>query len=229
MSNENRSSVPNPNVMDAHPAREEWMAYLYEEIDSQRQVALREHLRTCSACREQVAGWEGMRQSLDKWKAAPPVRKRRVPVQLPRRWQLPWRWAAAAAFVLFLGFLAGWGTGAGRAGGPSAEWTENFRAALKAELKEELQAEGVVGSNSDIRAAARAELEEWLAEYHALRQVQDQAFIHALDELEARHDAQLTQLRRELETVALVTEETFRQAQWRITQLAAWAEGGMAE
>ncbi len=53
-----------------HPTREEWMAYLYGELDGAKRAAVRRHLAECAECRGEVAVWRGAIEEMDKWPLA---------------------------------------------------------------------------------------------------------------------------------------------------------------
>jgi len=84
-----------------HPTESEWMEFLYEEITPSRKRDLRQHLRECPACAEQVVAWKAGMRSLDAFRL--PAAKA-APVAL---WQPVLRWGAAAAVILALGFVLG--------------------------------------------------------------------------------------------------------------------------
>ena len=85
----------------AHPNQEEWMEYLYGEVDPQRQEELSVHLHSCQDCRSQVSQWRTAMQGLDSWVWSNGGSQR-------RRWFLgPVRWAAAVLVILTAGMVLG--------------------------------------------------------------------------------------------------------------------------
>lgn len=76
-----------------HPTREEWMEYLYNELDQKKRSALTSHLRGCSECQSEISGWRDVMRELDNWRL-PQERKFRTP-----RARLI-RWAAAAVLMI---------------------------------------------------------------------------------------------------------------------------------
>lgn len=82
-----------------HPNREEWMGFLYEEIDPAETRHLSAHLNECPACQEQVARWRGLMGAMDQWNVAPAERRALRP-----QW---FRWAAAAGLLLAAGIGIG--------------------------------------------------------------------------------------------------------------------------
>jgi hypothetical protein len=145
------------------------------------------------------------------------------------------RWAAAAAVVLACGLALGrWSVPARPADlrPLRAEMESSLRASLASEFQTAL---GRLETNSwQALAATEARLAEVSqAEIHQLRQdvavvlesarqEDRQAVRTLLQELEQRHDAALVALRKDLETVATLTEQEIRQARQRFFQLAGY-------
>lgn len=80
-----------------HPTHEEWMAFLYEDLEPADKSRLAAHLQSCDACRGQIQTWRATKRSLDAW-------------QLPATRPTPARfarWAAAAAVLLVAGGTIG--------------------------------------------------------------------------------------------------------------------------
>src|SRR6476646_11893780 len=84
-----------------NPRREEWMSYLYDELDTTTRAGLAEHCRTCADCRASVEHWRAARSELDAWRLAPRAKSRRAqPV-----WSAPrLKWATMATALLAGGF-----------------------------------------------------------------------------------------------------------------------------
>jgi hypothetical protein len=82
-----------------HPNREEWMGFLYEEVDSAEKTRLTAHLRECAPCQQQLARWRETMGVLDRWNLRAPAR-----IPLGQQWL---RWAAAAAVLLAAGVTIG--------------------------------------------------------------------------------------------------------------------------
>src|SRR5215471_7973508 len=104
--NESRPSIPRESKLIRtgdpviHPEPAEWMAFLYGELDRERQKALATHLERCEPCSAQVEGWRSSMASLDQWPA--PARR-----EARRAWEPMLKWAAAAAILLMAGFAVG--------------------------------------------------------------------------------------------------------------------------
>jgi anti-sigma factor RsiW len=188
-----------------HPSEQEWMGFLYGEVAPERRRELGGHLAQCGACAEQLKSWRAGMTALDEWNL-PKLRR------APNQWQPVVKWAAAAAVVLCIGFALGRQTAASPA----------EVAALKssvAELADTIQREREL-NQSNIVAVATASAADVLSTYADLdeeRRSQDQqVFAAALRSVDLR----LTQLRTELETVAVNTEDSFKQTQENLTRLA---------
>lgn len=87
-----------------HPNHEEWMAYLYAELDAKERTRLREHLNDCPQCRTDVTMWRAVMGELDKWQL-PQAKKALSGAQ----WNVgrALRWAAAAVVLIFAGYAVG--------------------------------------------------------------------------------------------------------------------------
>ncbi|HSU54975.1 MAG TPA: hypothetical protein VLT36_13030 [Candidatus Dormibacteraeota bacterium] len=171
-----------------HPEAAEWMALLYEEIAPERKKELSAHLEHCPACASRVNEWQASREALNQWT---------LPARRPARAQSfpSLKWAAAAAILLVLGFVAGRQT--------SRDRTE--LAALKQSVGELNQI--VQRQNSTV------------TEYYAVQQEEDQAHRQAVNAALSSFDGRIDKLREELETVALNAETGFRQTRADLTRV----------
>lgn len=208
-----------------HPTREEWMSYLYDELTGEQQANLAAHLAVCPECKAKVADWRGLKKDLNAWQ----ITEKPAHVVWNRAWV---RWAAAAVVMLSVGF------GTGRLSMSASVDPEKLRAAIEPSIRDQLRAElaQMLRDESEKSAAAtlaaandRAnELVGDLAKAYEQRRADDnQAVYAALNRLDAQNVAGLASLRKELETVAVLTDVGFRQAQRQIYQLADYkAEPG---
>jgi anti-sigma factor RsiW len=195
-----------------HPSREEWAAYVCGEGAEHERRERREHLAQCPACAGQVAAWEAASQRLKLWDfpiapmapalvpaaqmaAAFPIRAER------RRPWLGWAAAAAAALVAAGGFLVG-------------QWTTER--SLRADVGRML---------AEDRVTARADARDMLASLSTMLErsrTADRAAILAMfRSAEERHAAAYVALRRDLETLASMTDEEFQRARLKLAQMAA--------
>jgi hypothetical protein len=170
------------------------MSYLHDETNGADGGALRRHLGECADCRAQVAAWQETRRRLDTWKLAPRQRRNAVLFAWPR-----FAAAAAAAVVLLAAGLA-----VGRITAPSRSEIVSLRAELEA-MK--------AGMQTQIELAAQAESRTLMREFAT-------ALSSHLQAIRAEHVSDYATLRRELQTVALLTEAGFSQAESRFVTLA---------
>ena len=93
-----------------HPTREDWMSYLYDELEAQPRRELEQHLAECPECRARLGEWRCTTRRLDTYDVPVPKRVRPL-AQVRLRWIAT---AAAAAVVLCAGFALGRSTGVSR-------------------------------------------------------------------------------------------------------------------
>jgi hypothetical protein len=193
-----------------HPSRETWMSYLYGEDDgSAERTELRQHLLECEPCRAQLTAWESARQQLDSWILTP---RRALPSRIRT-----WGPLAAAAAV----FLAA-GLALGRYAAPIAVNAEAIRADLRQEILNASTeaARAALGSH---REEIRALLTQYALQQEDRRQEDLTALALALRRLENQQATDSASLRRDLETVAVLTDASFRQTQSQMIQLAGFS------
>jgi len=194
-----------------HPDREAWMSYLYEDdLDAAVRREMEAHRVACSDCRQQLQRWHGVQRQLQAWSLAQPRSARfRSATWVPL--------AAAALIFLSLGLALG------RYGpAPMPDLT-----AWREELRQELRAEWAEQAAAETRSAREVEgdLQVWLADYAQFLERQrrgDLSEIHAaLQQLDLRQQTETAELRRDLETVAVLTDASFRLAQDQMLHLAS--------
>jgi hypothetical protein len=207
-----------------HPTREDWMSYLYDELPANARSSLRTHLDSCAECRAQVQTWQSASRSLDEFTLP---RRRKV---LPRTSIT--KWAIAAAFVAFAAL------GVTRLAALNSEMKQ-LRVELQASLKRDVEsavrlqlAEKMQGDfdkalnriSEQAAKSANAEARTLIAtvaqRIEAQRLVDQQTTLAALQKLSARHTEDYAALRKELETVAVLTEAGLQRAQSQIATLA---------
>jgi hypothetical protein len=171
------------------------MTWLYDEVSPADKTRLTEHLKQCGQCRAAVQRWERTRQALDLGKIETP----RVPARLNLSWV---KWGIAAAFLLVTGFSVGRGMA------PGETQVRAIRASLKTELS--------------------GELAQQLADYKKgadQKSAQDNKLIlDALAKTDNDRVADYAQLHKELETVAVLTQNSFQQTQQQIVTLANYSQ-----
>ena len=198
-----QSQDANPRSAGAvnHPASEEWMAYLYNELAPERKREMHAHLAQCGDCGKQLHQWRAGMLALDDWKL--PARRPRVMAQPPATLV---KWAAAAAVVLVAGFAIG--RQSSRAAGEVAE----LKASV-AQLTQKIESDRVAISEQTLRM---------LTEYARLDEVRRTGDRATFDLALSEMDSRLFKLRSELETVAVNTETGFRQTKEGLTTLASY-------
>jgi len=87
-----------------HPSREEWMAYLYGELEAPKQAELDDHLRHCDQCKNSITQWRTVMTKLDIWQLP---QDQRLPRILSHRVPKLIRWAVAAVLIMAAGYMAG--------------------------------------------------------------------------------------------------------------------------
>ncbi len=204
-----------------HPTREEWMSYLYDELTTEEHSNLAAHLAVCPDCKVKVGEWGAVRKELNAW----PLSPNRAPV-LPTRPMI--RWAAAAAIVLAAGF------GIGRLTSATPD-TEKVRAAIEPQLRQQLRRE--IGqslrdeldrTSSAALAASSEQTKQLFAEFAKIveaRRAEDvQAIYTALDKLDSQRVTDLVSLKKDLDTVAWLTDAGLRRTHQQLVQLADYTE-----
>jgi hypothetical protein len=209
-----------------HPAHEDWMSFLYGEDSPERHAQLETHSRTCPECAARVNAWRRSANALDEW-TLPEARTGQASARPG------WKWAAAAALVLGLGVALG------RFALPGGSDAEALRASLMREFDQKVasartdllaefrkqQAEATSKLLATALDSASGEAQRLLAEYAKDQETQrlgdKQALVTALRQLDAKYTASFALLRKELETVAVNTEDSFVETEQRLGQLAS--------
>src|SRR5688572_18116459 len=90
--------------MKNHPTQEQWMDYLYGEMQSPERKALEAHLKGCAPCQEKKQEFTGTMETLDTWRVEVPAKHS---LAASRAWVQPAvKWAAATALLVTTGFAA---------------------------------------------------------------------------------------------------------------------------
>ncbi|PYI86891.1 MAG: hypothetical protein DME26_08040 [Verrucomicrobia bacterium] len=228
-----------------HPTREEWMAYLYGEISRETKAALKTHLDTCAECHANVAAWRQAMLALDAWQL-PAARSCRSWSPALR-----WAAAAAVLLFAGFGFGRAMSPTPPNAAMIRAAIEPSLKSSLETDLrqrlarefedkwqadlatarvkllveyKKQLQSE-LAGAADTTLAAALAEAQRLLAEFsnaETEKRVEDkQALLTVLKEMETKRLTDNAALRKDVETMAVLTELAFRSAQQEMVQLAS--------
>lgn len=185
-----------------HPAEEQWMAYLYGEVRGERKKELAAHLEQCPECGARIAKWRETMTALDSWKI-------NTPVATPSNSGLL-KWGIAAALMIGIGL--GFGVSHVVLSSGQKEAALKIRAEVQAEMKTQMTQQ-----REQILADVTKAMDEKRAE-------DNRATLIALRQLNAAHRADYNSLQTDLETMALTTETSLRQAQQQIVTLANYSE-----
>jgi hypothetical protein len=181
-----------------HPAQEEWMSWLYGEAPRADRVRLAAHLRECPACQARMDQWSAAKSALDDWQLPE--------VGLPKPARPVTKWAAAAALML------GLGTGFAAAEHLAASARAADLAALRAEMQAEVR--------NDLAQQRRQFMAEVLKAVDDRRAEDARGTLAALREINDAHRGDYDALHKELETMAVLTQTGFQEAQEQIVGLA---------
>jgi Putative zinc-finger len=197
-----------------HPAHEQWMSYLYDELDSNERADLEAHLQTCPDCEANVGEWQSARRNLDAWRL-PHIHRPRNGFAQP-----VFKWAAAAAVFLLAGFSVGRLTSA------SAD-VEKVRAVLEPQMQQELVK--MLHQELDKTASAtlaasgeqtKALLANYATAFETKRAEDNDAIFSALDKLDSQRIADYLLLKKDVDTVAVNADAGLRSAEQQLIQLA---------
>ncbi len=181
-----------------HPTHDVLAEFLYDELDPTREVEVRQHVEACGKCRATIESWRSVRAHLGAWKL--PLNARR-PASVGAS-RLGLRWAVAAAVLLGSGF------GVARMTEKPADLS-----ALRADLVRDVRQE--------VRQELAAELKNHAAQQAAWQESFQDAVVDVIGQLETRQVATYTNLRKDVETVALRSHQEF-------SRLAGVAQSGDA-
>lgn len=140
-----------------HPPDEQWMAYLYHELDRPTEARLQGHLRECSRCEAEMARWRSVMSALDEWRLPEQARGPAEPGNLRAA---AFRWAVAAVLLIAVGYIAARPTR-----GPDVE---QLRAVLASDLEPVIRQsvlEQVNRERQSALAADSARLQEELEQF----------------------------------------------------------------
>ena len=175
-----------------HPTPEDLTAFLYQELAPAHQTEIAAHLEACDECRTQLATWRATQKELQTW---------RLPeTRLPQLASLSSRttprtirwggWAAAASLFLAAGFLLA------RLTAPAPDLS-----ALHTQLARQL--------HHDLQQQFSTEFSRYAAAQSAHDQDFQQSLTQAVQQLATRQTLEQVNLRKDVETVALHTQEEF--------------------
>lgn len=178
-----------------HPTREELIAFLYEDCERAEKSEIAQHLDTCADCRCQLQTWRATATTLNKYEVAPASFWQSPGVKVLRHSWLPL--SAAAAVLLAAGITLG-STWQSRANSGQTQ--------LIAELRQRVE-------KSEQENAKTKKLLVDLAENISENRAKDQAALVAIAQ-------ELQSTRKDVETMAVLTEAGFKSAQNQLVRLA---------
>ena len=184
------------------------MSYLYKEVTTEEHSSLAAHLAVCPDCKAKVGDWRSALSCLDAWQV--PSKR---PAIAPSRVMV--RWAAAAAILLGAGF------GIGRLASATVT-AERVRAEIGPKIRQELRQEfaRMLGDELNRTAAAtlaaageqtKQVLTEYAKAFETGRVEDNRAFYAALEKLESQRITDLLSLKKDVDTVAVLTDAGLRQ------------------
>ena len=224
--------------MKTHPTPEEWMEYLYGEMDSPQRKSLETHLKACAPCRDKKIEFGGTMDSLDAWRVE--VREKHSLASGRQRFQTVTKWAAAAALLVTTGFAAArFSHPPIDAAALQSKITESVKAEIQAPIEERIEQEMRARLETEVAArmqevalrtqseallAARDQMEEVAAQLATLREEDRKRIMNALKAFETQWVTELRKTRQDLERVALYSDHSFRQTQQQLVQLASFSQ-----
>lgn len=223
--------------MNQHLTEAQWMEFVYDEMAAPEKRALERHIEGCPACLQKRGELLATGRALDDWQVTVPPRQ-----GLRRAWPPLVKWAAAAALVATTAFSAG------RFSKPGVDLAQvqqslakPIQESVERQLAAKLQAERAhwqaeaekaqaqlaaemrgfsEKALADAMAANKQQLEHFARTVAALRDEDRKAVYATLQEIQGQLALENRKLREGIETVALVTDRSLRDAQRRLVQLA---------
>jgi hypothetical protein len=233
--------------MKNHPTQDQWMDYLYGEMQTAERKSVEAHVTSCAPCRAQQAEFTGTMESLDTWRVTVP--QKHSLSSGASRFQPVVKWAAAAALLATTAFATG------RFSKPevdvnalqariSAQVQSEIRTPLEQRIQEEIEAaaeqavlnararletevaariqEISMRAQSETMLAAREQMDQLAAQLATLRDEDRKRLNQAMKTFETQWLAEYRKMREDLERVALFSDESFRKAQRQLGQLASY-------
>ena len=229
-----------------HPDREEWIPYLWGEASPEVKTQLTKHLEGCTECREQVATWDRTIRKLDSWKL--PQRSAREP--MPQAF-VRWAIAAMLVLGIGFGLGRFSTYASFDANKLRSDLESSLRASLAAELQQQrrpaedngwqtalaattsqisndfqtqlaIERDQIMAGVMNVSARdSRHQLNEFIQFLRAARDEDRQNTLVLLREMQKQHATDYLALRKDLETVASLTDDEIRQARLKFIQLAS--------
>ena len=206
-----------------HPTEEQWMSYLYGELERKSQAALAEHLRSCPECRTQVTAWSDAKESLDGWRLSevPAARANLRPLV---------KWGVAAALLVAAAFATGRLTSTRRADAPlrqssagTAAELDSLRADLR-DLRKELEEQNEQLVTASVVASRHETLRllAAFAERSELARLRDRRMMaEALGQWQSQHVREYAALRNGLVVLASLIEVEVQRVEQGMAEMSS--------
>jgi hypothetical protein len=217
-----------------HPKHEELLSLLEGTEPDGTDKTLQQHVDTCPQCAAEIAGWRRTVRRLEGYAWPTPQESRTVFTTTMLKW------AAAAVFILGIGF------GFGRLSQPSGERLRQIIATqvkqqvqheLKADLLaalaksasktpdafgQQLRRELTTALNYELTAAEKQRLVQDTAQVVQRKEDESHRIMFALlNRVRQEHESDYLSLRHDLETAASVADSDLQRSQQQLNQLAA--------
>ena len=229
-----------------HPDREEWIPYLWGETSPEVKTQLTNHLESCPECREQVAMWNRTLRKLDSWKLPQRSAREAVPPALVR-----WAVAAMLVLGIGFGLGRISSYASFDPNKLRSDLEISLRASLAAELQQQqrpaedkawqaalaatrsqisndfqaqlaIERDQIMAGVMNVSARdGRRHLNEFIQFLQTTRDEDRQNTLLLLREVQKQHATDYLALRKDLETVASLTDDEIQQARLKFIQLAA--------
>jgi hypothetical protein len=208
-----------------HPDREEWIPFICGESKNRKE--LNQHLDECPDCARQVASWRRSLRILNRWKLNRPQ------ARATALFEPALKWALAAGLIMGLGFLIGRATMQAQPNAIAlrAQIEDSVRTSLQAQMNDTLkQMEDQMSTNLSLAEARMAKASAadsqrlWrnVMDVIGTARSEDARAVQALfRQSQEQHNNEFLSLRKDLETLASLTDEELRQARYKLVQLAA--------
>jgi len=229
-----------------HPSREEWVPFLWGETTVETKSRLSEHLQQCPECAAEVSAWRRTLNRLDGWEypARPAGRFKALPL-------IKWAAAAALILGVGFGFGRFAIPSAPDINKLRADMESSLKTSLVPQLREqmrrEIQAEldpavallrNQVTNQIQVQVAsaldgaekaarnismreARRLLKEFVQVMDRNREEDRRTVLTLFEKFQNQYDTDYVNLRKDLETLASMTDDQFQQARLKLIQLAA--------
>jgi hypothetical protein len=208
-----------------HPSSEQCVAYVFGDASPEVYAQVSEHQAICPACRTEIEAWKRSVKRLDAWKLPEPTKRAIVAQPVAK-------WAIAALLMLGLGF------GLGRLATPANSGTKLIRAEMQSLIESAVATElhnavalaethssnAVASMETRLAKASEAEtrrmLRDFIEVFNTARQEDRRETLSLLERIQREHAAAYVALRRDLETVASLTDEEIRLAHLKLMQFS---------